>query len=384
MKIPIDPAGQPPSPPSVPAASVPAAGPPGSAGAWRALDACANRAAEGVRVIEDVVRFVLDDVRLTGEAKRLRHDLAALLDRGGLPARVAARDVARDVGPSVGDVGALPRSTPSDLVAANAARAAQALRSLQEITLVLRPELAPGFESLRYRLYDLERAASVVARARERLADVTLCVLVDGRADRGAFGRLVEGLLGAGVRMIQVRDKTLTLSQLADRAALAVRIARDRRDSVGALVIVNDRPDVAVAAGADGVHVGADDLPVRLARRVVGPGMLVGRTAHALDEAREAVVDGADSLGIGPCFPSSTKAFDVWAGREFLAGVVGSVALPAFAIGGVTLDRLDALLELGVRRVAVAAAIVGADDPPAMAARFIERLARPPRPPESP
>ncbi len=384
MSIPSDRAGPSSPPPTDAPVGGPAAEPPGSAGAWRALDACANRAAEGVRVIEDVVRFVLDDVRLTGDAKRLRHDLAALLDRGGLPARVASRDVSRDVGPSVGDVAALPRATPSDLVAANAARAAQALRSLQEIALVLRPELASDFEALRYRLYDLERAASGLARARERLAGVTLCVLVDGRADRDAFGRLVEGLFGAGVRMIQVRDKALPLSQLADRVALAVRIARARRDAEAALVIVNDRPDVAVAAGADGVHLGAEDLPVDLARRVVGPGLLVGRTAHTLEEAQAAVVEGADSLGIGPCFPSTTKAFDAWAGREFLAAVAGSVGLPAFAIGGVSLERIDELLPLGVRRVAVAAAITGADDPPAMAARFIARLARIPSPPDSP
>lgn len=335
-------------------------------------------------MIEDVVRFLLDDLVLTGEAKRLRHDLATHLAHAGLADRVAARDVARDVGPSVGGVGALCRATPADLVAANAARAEQALRSLQELSLVVRPESAAGFEALRYRLYDLERVAAVVTRARERLAGITLCVLVDGRADRDAFGRLVAGLLDAGVRMIQVRDKTLGIPQLADRVALAVGLARGRGEAGKSLVIVNDRPDVALATGADGVHVGENDLPVSLARRALGPGLLVGRTAHAVEEARAAVVDGADSLGIGPCFPSSTKAFDAWAGRDFLAAVTGSVGLPAFAIGGVTLERLDGLLSLGVRRVAVAAAITGADDPPAMAARFIERLARPPEPAGNP
>ena len=181
-----------------------AADPPGSGRAWRALDASANRAAEALRVIEDVLRFVLDDAHLTAVAKRLRHDLGDLLATQPLPERIRLRDVAGDVGPGVGPVDALPRRSPADLVAANGARAAQALRSLQEWALLLQPPLAPRFEALRYRLYDLERAALVLARASERLAGIALCVLVDGGEDAGRFGILVEGLLDAGVRMIQV------------------------------------------------------------------------------------------------------------------------------------------------------------------------------------
>lgn len=349
-------------------------GSPGSeGGVWRALDATANRAGEALRVLEDVLRFVLDDVHLTGIAKGLRHDLAAVLATGGLARRATARDVGADVGPRVVGVEALPRLTVGDLVAANAARAAQALRSLQECALVLLPPLASRFEALRYRLYDLERAVLTAVRARERLEGVTLCVLVDGRRDRDAFGRLVDGLFGAGVRMIQVRDKALGVPELADRVALAVDLARRRGGPARPIVVVNDRPDVAVASHADGVHVGAEDLPVALVRRVVGPDLLVGRTAHDIDEARAAARAGADSLGVGPCFPSSTKAFSAHAPREFLAAAA-SIALPSFAIGGVTVDRLDVLLATGLRRVAVAAAITDSDDPPTMAARFLSRL----------
>lgn len=209
---------------------------------------------------------------------------------------------------------------------------------------------------------------------RARLAAARLCVLLDGRADRDAFGRLVRALFAVGVPMIQLRDKRLGGALLADRAALAVSIARGFARPAAPLVIVNDRPDVAVAAGADGVHVGAEDLPVGLARRVVGPDRLVGRTAHGIEEAREAVLAGADLLGVGPCFPSATKAFGYSAPRTFLAEVGGTIPLPAFAIGGVTLERLDELSALRLGRVAVAGAITGAADPPAVAARFLERL----------
>lgn len=352
---------------------------PRGGGVWRALDASANRAGEALRVLEDVVRFVLDDLHLTRLVKGLRHDLADVLANGDLARRARARDVGADVGPQVAGVEALPRISAGDLVAANAARAAQALRTLQECALVLLPPLAARFEGLRYRLYDLEKWILVALRARDRFAAVTLCVLVDGRRDRDAFGRLVEGLFGAGVRMVQVRDKSLGVAALADRTALAVDLARRRGGPERPIVVVNDRPDVALATHADGVHVGADDLPVAMVRRVVGPDLLVGRTAHGLEEARAAVLAGADSLGVGPCFPSSTKTFTTHAPREFLAAVATSIPLPSFAIGGVTIDRLDELLATGLERVAVAAAITDSDDPPVMAARFLDRLRSPER-----
>ena len=153
-----------------------------TAGAWRAFDASANRAGEALRVIEDVVRFILDDAHLTEIAKQLRHELAAALAADGLRQRVWLRDVAGDVGVDV-EAAALPRATVQDLVAANAARAGQALRSLQELSLLLAPGASGRFERLRYRLYALERAAVGTCRAADRLRGVALCVLVDGRED---------------------------------------------------------------------------------------------------------------------------------------------------------------------------------------------------------
>jgi thiamine-phosphate pyrophosphorylase len=353
-----------------------------AAGPWRLCDAAANRAAEALRVLEDVVRFILDDAGLTAAAKTLRHDLATVLAAPVFARRALCRDTLGDVGTTIVAETALARRSPADLVAANAARAAQALRSLQEVALVVAPGEAARFEALRYRLYTFEKQAAGAARAAGRLAGVALCVLVDGRPDAASFERLVEQLCEAGVRMMQLRDKHLSTPDLVDRARRAVAIAR-RRSASEALVVINDRADVAVAVGAAGVHVGATDLPVAAARRVVGPDVLVGRTAHSLDEARAAAADGADYLGIGPCFSSPTKSFAAFAPREFLAGVVRELALPAFAIGGVTLDRLDELTALGIRRVAVSAAVIDAADPGAAAAAFIDRLAalQPERPP---
>jgi thiamine-phosphate pyrophosphorylase len=347
----------------------------GVAGVWRAIDASANRAAEAVRVLEDVARFVLDDVALTSLAKQLRHELAAALAHRGLESRIALRDVSGDVGAGMAKPGALPRASVADLVAANAARGTQAARSLEECVAVVAPEAAAAFERIRYRLYALDRGMAVAVRSRDRLAGIRLCVLVDGRGGQEAFERLVESLLEAGVRMLQIRDKSLAVPALAARAAAAVTLARRHDRERPALVIVNDRADVAAAINADGAHTGADDLAAPLVRRVIGPDRLLGRTAHDFSEARAAADEGADYLGIGPCFPSHTKSFGEFAPREFLARVATEIALPAFAIGGVTRERLESLAVLGIRRVAVASAITAAAAPAAEAAAFIERLA---------
>jgi thiamine-phosphate pyrophosphorylase len=348
----------------------------GTSGIWRAIDASANRAGEALRVLEDVLRFGLDDHHLTQVAKDLRHDLAAVLARDGLDRRIAARDVAGDVGAGMEPEAGLARGDVTGLIAANAARGQQALRSLQECAAVVAPGTVAGFEAIRYRLYALERSAAAAARSRHRLAGIELCVLVDGGPDEAAFARLVSGLVGAGVRMLQIRDKGLPVPTLLARVRRARAICQEIDAADRPLVVVNDRADVAAAAAADGVHVGAADLPVVAARRVLGTGPLVGRTAHDLTEARAAVDDAADYLGIGPCFPSSTKAFASHARPEFLREVCSTVSLPVFAIGGVTLARLEALVALGVRRVAVASAVTGAADPSRAARELLDELRR--------
>ena len=216
---------------------------------------------------------------------------------------------------------------------------------------------------------------------RRRLADASLCVLVCGGTDAESFARLVTALVDVGVPMLQVRDKSLPDVTLADRVHAALAIARQRRPERPPLVVVNDRVDVAVACGADGAHVGADDMPAAVARRVLGgdglmpSGRVLGRTAHDLDEARAAVADGADYIGVGPCFPSATKSFAAFASAAFLRGVVAEIGLPAFAIGGITPERIDALAALGIRRFAVATAVTAAADPAAAAGALLERIA---------
>lgn len=186
----------------------------------------------------------------------------------------------------------------------------------------------------------------------------------------------VHQLIDAGVGMIQLRDKHLKDRDLLQRALLVCDIARSPRQDGEAmcLVVINDRPDIAAAANADGVHVGQDDLSVKAAREILGPRKLIGVSTHNIEQARAAVLDGANYLGVGPTFPSSTKAFDTFPGTALLKQVAEEISLPAFAIGGITLENLPDVLATGIKRVAVSGAVANADKPGIAAKAFMDQL----------
>jgi len=140
--------------------------------------------------------------------------------------------------------------------------------------------------------------------------------------------------------------------------------------------MVNDRPDIAVLAEADGVHVGQDDLSVYEARRIVGADLLVGVSTHSLEQARQAVLDGADYIGVGPVFTSKTKQFESLAGLEFVRQVAAEISLPWFAIGGIEFENLEQVCEAGATRVAVCSAVCRAARPEEVARRLLEKLKR--------
>jgi len=181
-----------------------------------------------------------------------------------------------------------------------------------------------------------------------------------------------QAVLQAGVRLLQLRDKTATTRELT-RVGQELRMLTRQ---YGARLIVNDRLDVALAIEADGVHLGQDDLPVSLARRIAGKHLLIGVSAETVDEARQAEADGADYLGVGPMFATHTKP-DAGApvGPERLRAIKHAVRIPVFGIGGITLQNAPAVLAAGADGICTIAAIVGAPDPEAAARAFLQMLA---------
>ena len=285
----------------------------------RILDAAANRAREGLRVVEDCVRFALDDRHLTELCKQLRHDLAAALTPIPQEHLLAARETQADVGTAVSTPSERNRADLDAVLTANFLRLEEAVRSLEEMGKLDNPEMAAQLEQIRYRVYTLHRVVETTRTSLDRLADARLYVLLDGRESVDEFERITGELIAAGVDIIQLRDKRLDDRRLLERARQLRRLTA----GTSTLFIVNDRPDLAALARADGVHVGQEELSVKDARGIVGPEALVGVSTHTIQQARQAVLDGANYLGVGPTFPSGTKRFEHFPGVELFAALSG-------------------------------------------------------------
>jgi thiamine-phosphate pyrophosphorylase len=336
----------------------------------RMLDASANRAREGLRVVEDYVRFVMDDPGLTRRVKQVRHRLAEAVRGLDLDLLIGARDTPGDVGTHIMTASEQARESPRAVLTANFKRTGEALRSLEEYCKLADVWLAGRFEVLRYDLYTLEKLVLTAVTAYRSLRDARLMVLVGGLPTLGDLTWIVGEALAGGADVIQLREKGLPDRELLHRA----REVRILTAQARARFVLNDRPDLARLAGADGVHLGQDDLTLRDARRVVGPSALVGLSTHDRAQLDQAVVAGASYLGVGPVFPSATKDFSDLAGLAFVRFAAETTALPWFAIGGITPETVGRVLEAGATRVAVSAAVMRAESPREATAALRETL----------
>ena len=332
---------------------------PGRPAAARILDVNANRAREALRILDDFCRFERNDAYLTEEFKRLRHDLSGLLDSLPPAWLLASRETIQDAGTGIGAPAEMIRSSPRDVARVNLKRLQESLRSLEEFGKIASASFAEGIEQLRYRSYTLEKALLLGDSARAALAGVRLYVLLTGAQCTAALDWTIAEAAAGGAGMFQLREKELDDRALLERARQARRWARQ----AGALFIVNDRPDIARLADADGVHLGQDDMPVHEARRILGPDALIGVSTHNLEQVRQAILDGASYIGVGPMYASTTKEFAELAGPEFVKAALAETSLPAFAIGGINLQTIDRAVAAGVRRVAVSGAIATAEEP---------------------
>ena len=203
------------------------------------------------------------------------------------------------------------------------------------------------------------------------LGRLQVIVNVTASSDQAAALELTEVVAGAGAPTIQLRAKGLTDAVLFDLAT-AVQDVCARH---GSSLVVNDRVDIALAVGAAGVHVGDDDLPVVAARRLLGPGRVLGATARDLPAARRAEQAGATYVGVGPCYATTTKSdLPDPVGPAGIAGVAGYVGIPVIAIAGVTADRVPEVLAAGAYGVAVVGAVAAADDPARATREFLAAL----------
>jgi thiamine-phosphate pyrophosphorylase len=325
----------------------------------RLLDANANRAREAFRVLEDYTRFVLDDDFLCAQLKNLRHDLSGAT-QSWVAEAILHRDTPGDVGTGIKTAAELNRSDIDHVVTAAGKRLGEALRALEEFSKIIDPADAAKLESIRYRFYDLEKSIARTLHGSNRFDSVRLYVLITESACKGDWYQTAQAAIAGGADALQLREKELESGELLRRARRLVELCRKNN----VLLIINDRPDIALLANADGVHVGQGDLPAVEARKMVGAKKIVGVSTHDLPQAKQAVLDGVDYIGVGPVFRSSTKPRD-WAeipGLKFASQVAANIRIPVVAIAGINLENVDQVLATGVQRVAVTAAITGCDD----------------------
>ncbi|AGB20881.1 thiamine-phosphate diphosphorylase [Mycobacterium sp. JS623] len=219
----------------------------------------------------------------------------------------------------------------------------------------------------------------------ERLAAAQLYLCTDARRERGDLAEFAEAALAGGVDIIQLRDKGSPGEQQfgpleAGHELAALEVLADAARRHDALLAVNDRADIALAAEADVLHLGQDDLPLPIARGIIGPRPVIGRSTHDRDQVTEAVAEsapnGPDYFCVGPCWPTPTKPGRPSPGLDLVRATVElATDKPWFAIGGIDEQRLPEVLDAGARRIVVVRAITGADDPKAAAQRLKARLA---------
>lgn len=326
----------------------------------RLLDANINRSAEGLRVLEDIARFSLDNQELSAAIRSLRHRVRDLF-RGREHTLLAARNAAVDVGQTTSqqDTASDQRSGLKDTALSNFKRVQEAARTIEEI-LKTKGEYTAGksIEQLRFSVYELE--VELMSFFSHQLPAGIYGIL----GEKFSLGRgnieVARQLVDAGIAVLQYREKLKykSIKAIYEECVAIRKITRD----AGVPFIINDYADIALMVEADGIHQGQDDLPVKALRKIA-PHMLIGCSTHSPEQAQQAIRDGADYIGVGPIFSTQTKE-DVCAavGLGYLDYVVKNHDIPFVAIGGIKRDNLPEVLARGAKTVCLVTEIIGAEN----------------------
>ena len=325
----------------------------------RILDANCNRIGEGLRFLEDVARFLLNDANMSSQLKLMRHNLVKDLSKFGA-AMLSERDSEADVGFGTQ---LSQHQDLSSLVTANAKRVEEALRVVEELaklpdlSAALRPK---DFEQVRFNLYKLERELLSGLMRQQKISQLAgLYVIIDtqtlGLKDVvGAANKTIRG----GAKVIQLRDKQHAKSEVLDAAQKLRGLCRKSK----ALFIVNDYLDIALASDADGVHIGYDDLPLSVVRKELPIDKIIGLSTHTLVQAQEAEAEGADYIAVGSVFSSPTKVNATVVGLKHLRRVRKAVSTPIVAIGGINQENIGKVMAAGADSAAVISAVLTRKD----------------------
>ncbi|AAQ00392.1 MULTISPECIES: thiamine phosphate synthase [Prochlorococcus] len=319
------------------------------------IDANLDRAREGLRVIEDWCRFSLKNKDMVITLKNWRQQLG----KEHYEIYKNARSSSSDQSAGLSHPAQKERILPQQILSANFARIQEALRVIEEFSRISHPKLSKISAQIRYEIYDLEVIILKISNLNmldEKLKSCKLCLITRTHPE---LIKTVLLALKAGVTMIQYRCKETPDNQMIAEAKELASICK----SYNSLFLINDRADIALAVDADGVHLGQKDMPIQTARKIIGHQKIIGLSTHSLEEIQNATSQGCNYIGIGPIFKTKSKQNDLSLGIDFFSKINLKTNLPWFAIGGINKDNIDKIKEVGIKRVAVINAIMGAEDP---------------------
>ena len=333
---------------------------------YRILDANLDRAREGLRIIEEWCRFGLDNGQMTAECKQMRQELA----RWHSNELRLARNTPGDMGTELSHPQEEQRTSIEQLLQVNLCRVQEALRVLEEYGKLYQPQMGATFKQMRYRVYTLE--SNLIAYKRHQKLKSSFLYLVTSPSEN--LLPTVEAALQGGLSLVQYRDKNTDDTTRLANAQKMCQLCHN----YGALFIMNDRVDLALAVNADGVHLGQQDVPLKLARQLLGQQRLIGRSTTNPQEMEGAITEGADYIGVGPVYETPTKAGKAAAGHEYVSYAAKNATVPWFAIGGIDTKNINDVLKSGAKRVAVVRAIMQAEQPTTVTQYFLSQLSKKP------
>ncbi|MEM7552713.1 MAG: thiamine phosphate synthase [Cyanobacteria bacterium P01_A01_bin.84] len=331
---------------------------------YRILDANLDRAREGLRIIEEWCRFGLNNTQLSSKCKNLRQEIA----KWHTPEIRAARDTLGDIGTEISHPQEEERISIKSVLQANFCRIEEAMRVLEEYGKLYGRGMGKAFKQMRYQVYTLE--TNLMGYQRHQVLWRSHLYLVTSPDER--LIDTVAAALKGGLTLIQYREKTADDNVQLEQIRQIKQLCHD----YGALLIVNDRVDLALAVDADGVHLGQQDMPIALARQLLGTQRLIGRSTTNPEEMQRAITEGADYIGAGPVYETPTKEGKPAAGLEYINYVAQNCSIPWFAIGGIDPNNVNDVIDAGANRIAVVRSLMQAEQPTLVTQYFLSQLNR--------
>ena len=324
----------------------------------RIIDANINRCAEGIRVIEEIVRFAAGDEALTRAVKDLRHEIRGLY-RLFSADPVKYRDSAGDVGGRFSTPSEERRESFAGMARANFFRVEEGLRVIEEFAKLKYPDGSRRAKGLRFKVYELEKAFLSDGPSDPPFPALPFLYTFIDRSivPPGGIAGVTAALIEGGSGMIQYRAKDISAGEMRHDLAAAVPLA----EKAGIPLIVNDLPELAAETGAGGVHLGSLDADPSAAREMLGPARIIGLSVRTPEEIASAPIEILDYIAVGAVFPTSTKADAVVTGLEMVSSAKRSTSIPVVAIGGIQAENAGSVLDAGADGLAVISAILDGD-----------------------